>query len=235
MENNNLTNQFDSTKGHSKYFLYIAILFVAVLMISNTIAVKLIGIGPLVFTGAFLIFPISYIFGDILTEVYGYKATRKIIWVGFFTQILMIFCYWLVQVMPSASVWNNQSAYEVILGMVPRIVISSMIAYFCGEFVNSYIMSKMKIFTKGKHLWTRTIGSTVIGQLVDSGLFTIIAFIGTVPTNILFVMIAVQYVGKVLYEVILTPVTYIIVRRLKQLESIDVYDYRVNYNPFRLK
>ena len=207
----------------------------AILMISNTVAVKLIGLGSLVFTGAFLIFPISYIFGDILTEVYGYKATRKIIWAGFFTQILMVFCYWLVQVMPSASVWPNQGAYESILGMVPRIVLASMIAYFCGEFTNSYVMSKMKILTEGRHLWTRTIGSTVVGQLVDSILFTVLAFVATVPTNVLLIMIAVQYFGKVLYEVILTPLTYYIVRKLKQAEGIDVYDRGVNYNPFLFK
>jgi uncharacterized integral membrane protein (TIGR00697 family) len=220
---------------NSKYYLYIAVAFVAILMISNTVAVKLIGLGSLVFTGAFLIFPISYIFGDILTEVYGYKATRKIIWAGFFTQILMVFCYWLVQVMPSASVWPNQGAYEAILGYVPRIVIASMIAYFCGEFTNSFVLSKMKIWTEGKHLWSRTIGSTVVGQLVDSVLFTALAFAFTVPTNVLLVMIAVQYFGKVLYEVILTPLTYVIVRKLKQAEGIDIYDKGINYNPFVLK
>ncbi len=220
---------------NSKYYFYIAVAFVAILMISNTVAVKLIGLGSLVFTGAFLIFPISYIFGDILTEVYGYKATRKIIWAGFFTQILMVFCYWLVQVMPSASVWPNQGAYDSILGMVPRIVIASMIAYFCGEFANSYVMSKMKIFTEGKHLWTRTIGSTVVGQLIDSVLFTVLAFAMTVPTNVLLIMVAVQYFGKILYEIILTPITYYIVRKLKHAEGIDVYDRGISYNPFGLK
>jgi uncharacterized integral membrane protein (TIGR00697 family) len=220
---------------NSKYYLFIAIAFVVVLMISNTVAVKLIALGPIVFTGAFLVFPISYIFGDILTEVYGYKATRKIIWAGIFSQILMVFCYWLVQVMPSAGVWPNQSAYEVILGVVPRIVGASMVAYFCGEFANSYIMSKMKIFTEGRHLWTRTIGSTVVGQLIDSLLFTVIAFLGSVPVSVLIIMILVQYFGKVLYEVILTPLTYYIVRRLKQAENIDVYDRGINYNPFGLK
>jgi len=220
---------------NSKYYLYIAIAFVVILIISNTVAVKLISLGPIIFTGAFLLFPISYIFGDILTEVYGYKAARKIIWIGFFSQILMVFCYWLVQVMPSASVWPNQSAYEAILGVVPRIVGASMVAYFCGEFVNSFILSKMKIFTEGKYLWTRTIGSTVVGQLIDSVLFTLIAFLGTVPGAVLVVMILVQYFGKVLYEVILTPLTYFIVRRLKQAEGVDVYDHGVNYNPFDLK
>ena len=220
---------------NSKYYLYIAVAFVAILMISNTVAVKLIGIGSLVFTGAFLIFPISYIFGDILTEVYGYKATRKIIWAGLFTQILMVFCYWLVQVMPSANVWPNQNAYEMILGVVPRIVIASIIAFFAGEFCNSIVLSKMKILTSGRYLWMRTIGSTIVGQFVDSVLFTGLAFFGAVPLNVLIMMIVVQYVGKVIYEVILTPVTYIVVRKLKQAEGIDVYDRGISYNPFGLR
>ena len=162
---------------NSKYFFFIAILFVAILMISNTVVVKLVGIGPFVFTGAFLIFPLSYIFGDILTEVYGFKVTRKLIWAGFATQILMALCYWLVQITPSASVWSGQVAYETILGVVPRIVFASIIAYCAGEFANSYIMSKMKILTNGKYLWTRTIGSTVVGQLLDSSIFLLLVLI----------------------------------------------------------
>ena len=220
---------------NSKYFFFIAILFVAILMISNTVVVKLIGIGPFVFTGAFLIFPLSYIFGDILTEVYGFKVTRKLIWAGFLTQILMALCYWLVQIMPSASVWPNQIAYETILGVVPRIVFASIIAYCAGEFANSYIMSKMKILTNGKYLWTRTIGSTVVGQLLDSSIFLLLAFAGTVPIRVIFSMMIVMYIGKVLYEAILTPITYFVVRKLKQAEGMDIYDRGIDYNPFRLR
>jgi len=220
---------------NSKYFFYIAVLFVAVLMISNTVVVKLIQVGPLVFTGAFLIFPISYIFGDILTEVYGFKVTRKLIWAGFMTQILMALCYWIVQIMPSASVWSGQSAYETILGVVPRIVFASIIAYCAGEFANSYIMSKMKILMNGKYLWMRTIGSTIIGQLLDSSIFLLLAFAGTIPLNVIFSMIIIMYIGKVVYEAVLTPVTYFVVRKLKQAEGMDIYDRGISYNLFRLR
>jgi len=220
---------------NSKYFFYIAVLFVAILMISNTVVVKLIQVGPLVFTGAFLIFPISYIFGDILTEVYGFKVTRKLIWAGFLTQILMALCYWIVQVMPPASVWSGQSAYETILGVVPRIVLASIIAYCVGEFANSYIMSKMKILMNGKYLWMRTIGSTIIGQLLDSSIFLLLAFAGTIPLNVISSMIIIMYVGKVVYEAVLTPVTYFVVRKLKQAEGMDVYDRGISYNLFRLR
>lgn len=235
MENNNLINQSDPTKGHSKYFLYIAILFVAVLMVSNTIAVKLFQIGPLFFTGAIMIFPISYIFGDILTEVYGYQASRRIIWAGFTSLIFMSVVYYLVQLLPPAPFWPNQGAYEAILGLVPRIVLGSIIGYFAGEFSNSYILSKLKIWTKGKHLWARTISSTVVGEAVDTILFALIGFAGTIPWNNLALVILSGYVVKVLIEVLLTPVTYTVVRKLKQLENVDTYDYGVNYNPFRLK
>lgn len=219
----------------SKYFLYIAILFVAILMISNTVAVKIIQISTFVFSGATFIFPISYIFGDILTEVYGYKATRKIIWIGFVTQILMVLCYLFVQILPSAPFWNLQDAYVAILGAVPRIVFASVIAYFVGEFANSYVLSKMKIFTNGKHLWTRTIGSTAVGQLIDSALFASIAFFGVIPNTALISMILSLYVIKVIVEVVLTPFTYYIVNKLKKAEGIDTYDHGINYNPFKLK
>lgn len=220
---------------HSKYFLYIAILFVAVLMISNTVAVKLIQIGPFIFSGGIFIFPISYIFGDILTEVYGYKASRKIIWSGFAALVLMSFCYFLVQLLPSPVFWQNQHAYEVILGAVPRIVLASMCAYFAGEFSNSYVLSKMKVWMNGKHLWMRTIGSTVIGEGVDTILFATIAFAGTIPFAGLAMLILSGYVAKVAYEVVLTPVTYLIVNKLKRAEGIDVYDRGITYNPFVLK
>jgi uncharacterized integral membrane protein (TIGR00697 family) len=220
---------------HSKYFLYIAILFVAVLMISNTVAVKLIQIGPFIFSGGIFIFPISYIFGDILTEVYGYKASRKIIWSGFAALVLMSFCYFLVQLLPSPVFWQNQHAYEVILGAVPRIVLGSIVAYFAGEFSNSYVLSKMKVWMNGKHLWMRTIGSTIVGEGIDTVLFATIAFAGTIPFAGLAMLILSGYVAKVAYEVVLTPVTYLIVNKLKRAEGIDVYDRGITYNPFVLK
>lgn len=235
MENNNSTIKLDHAKGHSKYFLYIAILFVAVLMVSNTVAVKLFQIGPFFFTGAIMIFPISYIFGDIITEVYGYQASRRIIWAGFFSLIFMSIAYYLVQLLTPAPFWPNQGAYEAILGLVPRIVLGSIVGYFAGEFSNSYILSKLKIWTRGKHLWARTISSTVAGEAVDTILFALIGFAGTIPFNNLILVILSGYVVKVLIEVLLTPVTYMVVKKLKQLENVDTYDYGVNYNPFRLK
>jgi hypothetical protein len=201
-------------------------------MISNTVAVKLVQIGPFVFAGAIFIFPISYIFGDILTEVYGYKASRKIIWSGFVALVFMALCYWLVQALPAPAFWQNQTAYEMILGTVPRIVFGSIIAYFVGEFSNSYVLSRMKIWSNGKHLWMRTIGSTIVGEGVDSLIFGIIAFAGTIPFSSLLILILSGYIAKVVYEVILTPVTYVIVNRLKKAEGIDVYDRSISYNPF---
>ena len=229
------TEPRDDISRTSKYFLYIAILFVVVLMISNTVAVKLIQIGPFIFAGAIFIFPISYIFGDILTEVYGYKASRKIIWSGFVAIVFMSLCYWFVQVLPFPGFWQNQSAYEIILGAVPRIVLGSIIAYFVGEFTNSYVLSKMKIWSKGKKLWMRTIGSTIVGEGVDSVIFGVIAFAGVVPFSGLVTLIVSGYLAKVAYEVILTPVTYLIVNKLKKAEGIDVYDRGVNYNPFSVR
>lgn len=218
----------------SRYFVYIAVAFVAVLLISNTTAAKIFQFGPFFFTGAIMIFPISYIFGDILTEVYGYRASRKIIWAGFAAMIAMALIYYLVQLLPPAPFWPNQKAYEVILGLVPRIVLGSIIGFFAGEFSNSFVLSKMKILTKGKWLWTRTIGSTVVGEVVDTILFGTIAFAGIIPwNNLVFVMLS-GYAAKVFIEILFTPVTYWVVKQLKKLEGIDVYDIGVDYNPFKL-
>lgn len=219
----------------SKYFLFIAILFVAVLMISNTTAGKIIQIGSFTVSGAIIIFPISYIFGDVLTEVYGYKASRRIIWSGFGALVLMSLCYWIIQLLPPANFWQNQKAYEIILGNVPRITLGSIIAYFAGEFSNSFVLSKMKVWMKGRFLWVRTIGSTIVGEGVDSTLVIIIAFAGVVPNSALLPIIFSGYILKVLYEIIATPITYFIVKRLKRTEGIDVYDKGISYNPFTLK
>jgi len=219
---------------HSRYFVYVAVLFVAVLMISNTTAGKIIELGPFTVSGAIIIFPLSYIFGDVLTEVYGYKASRKIIWSGFGALILMSVMYWLIKLLPPASFWQNQGAYEAILGIVPRITLGSMVAYFAGEFSNSFVLSKMKVWMKGKHLWMRTVGSTIVGEGVDSVLVIIIAFAGVVPNSALMPLILSGYILKVAYEVIATPLTYLIVNRLKRAEGIDVYDRGISYNPFHL-
>lgn len=224
-----------SETGNYRYFIYIAVAFVALLMISNTVATKIIQLGSFSFAGAILIFPLSYIFGDILTEVYGYRSSRKIIWSGFAATLFMSLCYILVGYLPASPFWANQEAYETILGVVPRIVVGSLLAYFAGEFCNSYVLSKMKIWTKGRHLWARTIGSTVVGEGVDSVIFVLVAFFGVLPSPALFTIIVSGYVLKVAIEVVFTPITYFVVRKLKELEGIDVYDYGVNYNPFAVR
>jgi len=222
-------------KGDFKYLGTISALFVAILMISNTVAAKLFQIGPLIFTGAVLVFPLSYIFADILTEVYGYARSRKVIWTGFFALILMSLVYWLVGLLPPANGWNNQQAYILILGAVPRIVLASIIGYWTGEFANSFVLAKMKILTKGKYLWTRTIGSTIVGEGVDTSLFVLIAFYGTVPASLLIAAIISGYLFKVIYEVIATPITYKIVDFLKKKEGIDTFDSNTKFNPFLIK
>jgi len=220
---------------HMKCFSIISTVFVSVLLISNTVATKLFSIGPFIFTGGILVFPISYIFGDVLTEVYGYRRTRKIIWTGFFCLAFMSLVYLVVGLLPAAPTWQNQEAYASILGLVPRIALASFIAYWAGEFSNSYVMAKMKIWTQGKYLWTRTIGSTIVGEGVDSILFVLIAFLGILPSTTLVVAISSGYLFKVLYEVIATPITYKIVRFLKKVEGCDHFDYGTDYNPFRWK
>lgn len=220
---------------NSKYFIYIGIFFVTVLLISSITVTKFVQIGSFVSSAAVFIFPISYIFGDILTEVYGYRASRKIIWSGFGAQILMAGYLYLVQILPSAPFWHNQAAYETILGSVPRVVLASMCAYFTGEFSNSYVLSRMKVRMNGKHLWMRTIGSTVIGEGVDTVVFMLVAFSGVLPGSIMLQTAITLYVFKVLYETAVTPLTYLIVNKLKKAEGIDVYDRGISYNPFALK
>lgn len=224
----------DNMRDH-KYLMYIAIFFVVVLMISNTVSAKLVQIGPFVFAGAIFIFPISYIFGDILTEVYGYRTSRKVIWSGFAAMALMSLCYWFVQILPAPPFWQNQAAYEMILGSVPRIVLASMLAYFVGEFANSYLLSRMKIWSEGKHLWQRTIGSTLLGEGLDSCIFGVVAFAGVIPNSVLITLIISSYAAKVLYEVACTPLTYIVINKLKRAEGIDTYDRDISYNPFLIK
>jgi uncharacterized integral membrane protein (TIGR00697 family) len=216
-----------------RYFSIIFSTFVAILMVSNTVATKLFSLGPFIFTGAIFVFPISYIFGDILVEVYGYSRSRKVIWTGFFVLICMSIIYWLVGLLPPAPGWENQEAYLVILGVVPRIVIASIIGFWAGEFSNAFVLSKLKIFTSGKHLWTRTISSTIVGEGVDTALFTLIGFFGIIPNQILVMVILSGYTFKVCYEVLATPLTYKIVGFLKKKEGVDHFDYKTNFNPFK--
>ena len=218
-----------------KYFDIILGLFVAVLLISNVASTKILQFGPFTFDGGTILFPIIYIFGDILTEVYGYKKSRRVIWTGFFAALLMSAVFIIVGKLPAAADWVNQEAYDKILGLTPRIVVASLIAYFSGEFSNSFTLAKMKIATRGRYLWSRTVGSTVVGEGVDTLLFVLIAFWGVLPGSLILAVIISNYVFKVGFEVLATPLTYLIVGRLKQAEGVDVYDDKTNFNPFHLK
>lgn len=218
----------------SHRYFFIAVAFVALLMISNTVVAKIVHLGPFMVGGGIILFPFTYIFADILTEVYGYRGSRPIIWAGLGSIVLMALAYTVVQHLPAAPFWQNQQAYESILGQTPRIVLGSIIAYFVGEFTNSYVLSKMKIWTKGKHLWMRTISSTIVGEGVDSIIIVIIAFAGVFPLANLVSIAVSGFILKVLIEVIMTPVTYRIVAYLKKHEGVDVYDTDETYNPFKL-
>jgi uncharacterized integral membrane protein (TIGR00697 family) len=216
---------------HFKYLDVLIQTFVVVLLISNLVAAKLVPIGPLTVSAAQMLFPITYIFGDIFTEVYGYGASRKAIWRGFYSSILMtiigLFAIWL----PAAPGWPNQHAFETVFGVLPRLVAGSLLAYWLGEFANSYTLARLKILTKGKYLWTRTVGSTVVGQGVDTIIVVSFIFYDQ-PLRTILTVIFSGYVFKVVYEVLATPVTYAIVNFLKRQEGIDTFDNGTNFNPF---
>jgi uncharacterized integral membrane protein (TIGR00697 family) len=223
----------DDTKTNFKYLNLISGLFVATLLISNTTASKPWQMGPFVFPGGSILFPLTYIFGDVLTEVYGYTRSRQVIWIGFIANLLMAFAYGVVIALPPPPFWSQQSALTATLGQVPRIVLASLIAYLAGEFTNSFVLAKMKIWTKGRHLWARTIGSTVMGQAVDTFLFTGMAFLGVWPFRYVMVTGGSLYLFKVGYETLATPATYAIVGFLKKREGIDTFDLQTNFTPFR--
>ncbi len=224
-----------STSERYRAFDIILGLFVAVLLISNVASAKIVRLGPFAFDGGTLLFPASYIFGDILTEVYGYRASRRVIWTGFFAAGLMALTLAVVGLLPPAPGWAHQQAYAAILGQTPRIVLASLIAYFAGEFSNSYTLAKLKLATRGKYLWARTIGSTVVGEGVDTILFVTIAFAGAVPFALLLSVALTNYIFKVGVEIAATPLTYHVVAFLKRLEGVDYYDWHTNFNPFRLE
>jgi len=198
---------------------------------SNIIAVKLVNIFGLILPAGILIFPISYIFGDVLTEVYGYRQARQVIWLGFFCNLIAVVAIWLGQILPSASFWDGQAAYERILGYTPRLLGASFLAYLVGEFANSFVLAKMKIATNGRWLWARTIGSTLVGQGLDSLVFMTLAFIGTIPLTVLAGAIVAQWLSKSVYEAIITPLTYVLVNFLKKREGLDVFDTDTRFNP----
>ena len=218
-----------------KHLDTITALFVAVLLISNVASTKILELGLFTFDGGTILFPLSYIFGDILTEVYGYARSRKVIWLGFVSALLMSIVFIVVGALPPAPDWQFQTAYEQILGFTPRIVFASLIAYFAGEFSNSFVLAKLKVKTRGKWLWSRTISSTLIGQVVDTAIFTTIAFSGVIPNPLLTQLIISNYIFKCGVEILFTPVTYWIVGWLKQQEREDYYDAETNFNPFRFQ
>lgn len=219
-----------------KHLITIAMIFVSVLLISNVASSKILALGPFDFDGGTILFPLSYIFGDILTEVYGYKRTRKIIWLGFAMALLMGLVFFVVGALPSSAGWDGQDAYMAILGWTPRIVLASVIAYAAGEFSNSYILAKIKIWMKGRKLWVRTISSTLVGEGIDTVLFVLIAFYGAswATSSMLLAIVVSNYIFKVGVEILFTPLTYMIVGFLKKKEGVDVYDRGTNFNPFKL-
>ena len=227
-------SRIDAEIPVSNLFILLVALFVTVLLVSNIIAVKLIQVAGLILPAAIIVFPISYILGDVFTEVYGYRRTRRVIWLGFFCNLVAVIAIWLGGIVPAAPFWDGQTAYERILGYTPRLLLASFLAYLVGEFANAFVLAKMKILTQGRWLWTRTIGSTLVGQGLDSLVFITIAFAGTMPLTLLFTTIATQWLVKTAYEAAATPLTYAVVRFLKRKEGIDVYDYDTQFNPLLL-
>ncbi|MGZ3559651.1 MAG: queuosine precursor transporter [Thermodesulfobacteriota bacterium] len=219
---------------YSTWFVLIVAIFVTCLITANIVAVKLVEISGFVLPAGTIIFPVSYIFGDVLTEVYGYRQARRVIWLGFFCNFIVVVTIWIGQLLPPSSFWDGQKAYERILGYTPRLLAASFLAYLVGEFANSFILAKMKIATKGRWLWTRTIGSTLVGEGLDSLMFMILAFAGTIPMVTLLSAILTQWLVKSAYEAAATPLTYIAVNFLKRKEGIDVFDYGTKFNPLLL-
>jgi uncharacterized integral membrane protein (TIGR00697 family) len=217
----------------SHRFVVVVALFVTCLITANIIVVKQISIGGIILPAAIIIFPLSYIIGDVLTEVYGYQQARRVIWLGFLCNLVVVLAIWVGGKLPTAPVFEAQTAYERILGSTPRFLVASFLAYLVGEFTNSFVLARMKILTKGRWLWTRTIGSTFVGQGVDTLVFLTVAFLGALPISVLGIMILSHWLVKSAYEVIATPLTYVVVGYLKRKEGVDVYDYETDFNPLR--
>ena len=222
-----------SARRHFRYFDYVMAAFVAILLLSNLIgASKLASLGGYTFGAGILFFPVSYVIGDVLTEVYGYANARRCVWMGFAAMAFMAFMSWAVVTMPAADGWGGQAAYESVFGSTWRIVAASMIAFWAGEFVNSFVLAKMKILTQGKHLWSRTIGSTFFGQAVDSAIFYPIAFLGIWSNEQVLMVMVTNWLLKVVWEALLTPVTYAVVGWLKAREGVEVFDSGTDFSPF---
>ena len=209
--------------------------FAVILLVSNLVAQKVCRLGPLTISGAELLFPVTYIFGDVFTEVYGYQASRRAIWIGFFASALLSAAGAMAVALPADPGWHNQQAFEKVFGVVPRFVAASLIAYWTGEFANSFTLAKLKVLTRGRWLWTRTIGSTVVGQAFDTFLVMFISFAGTVSRPTLIRLMVSSYLIKVGYETLATPLTYAGVAWLKRREGVDALDTRTDFNPFSLR
>lgn len=220
-----------------QYFPVLTGLFVAVLMISQVTAVKPVEVG-IVFTGADLIFPLGYLLGDVLTEIYGFARSRIAIWTGLAANLLFSAMLWLVGLLPGEPGWvadGGQQAWEMLLGLAPRIAVASLTAYVIGEFVNAYVLAKLKVAMRGRYLWVRTIGSSLVGQGVDTLVFFPIAYLGEWPWSLIWRIMVVAYVVKVGVEAVMTPVTYAVVTFLKRRTGIDTYDVQTSFNPFRIR
>jgi queuosine precursor transporter len=219
-----------------RYFDFVMAAFVVVLVLSNVIgAAKLSSIGGVVFGAGILFFPVSYVIGDVLTEVYGYARARRCIWAGFAALVFLALMSFVVVSLPPAPGWEGQAAYEAVFGQVWRIVVASIAAFWAGEFVNSFVLARMKVLTAGRALWSRTIGSTVVGQAVDSLIFYPVAFLGVWTTDQVLTVMVTNWAMKVAWEIVLTPVTYAVVGKLKRAEGIDVFDRGTDFTPFRTR
>ncbi|MFC2057278.1 queuosine precursor transporter [Chloroflexota bacterium] len=216
----------------SHRFVIVTAIFVTCLITANIVGVKIFSLGFVVLPAAVILFPFSYIFGDILTEVYGYRMARRVIWLGFGCNLLFVAIAWVGKILPPAPLWGWQEAYENILGYTPRLLIASFCGYFVGEFTNSLVLAKMKVFTRGRWLWSRTISSTIVGQGLDTVIFVVGAYFGApffTPMMILY-----HWLAKTVIEAVATPLTYTVVNYLKKKEVIDTYDYETNFSPFSL-
>jgi queuosine precursor transporter len=217
----------------SSWFVVVTAIFVTTLIVSNIVAVKLVTLGGLLVPAGVIIFPVSYIFGDVLTEVYGFAAARRVIWLGFFCNLVAVVAIGVAGALPPAGFWaQNQAAWDTILGYAPRLLVASFCAYLIGEFANSYVLARLKVATEGRWLWSRTISSTVAGELLDSAVFIILAFVGQLPPVVLAQTALTQWLLKTAYEVVATPLTYAVVTFLKRVEGIDTFDRDTNFSPF---
>lgn len=218
----------------SPYFLVIVALYVTSLITANTVAVKVLNVGFFTADAGILTFPIAYIVGDVLTEVYGYAAARRVIWLGFICNAIAVGVFQLAMILPAESTWDGGPAYERIFGSTPRLLLASMCAYLIGSFTNAYVLARMKVWTEGRWLWMRTIGSTIVGEGLDTFIFVLVAFAGVFSGQVLWEMMYTNWLFKTGYEVICTPITYKVVNTLKQRENIDTYDAATDFNPLTM-